>query len=648
VSPEKIEFYILEIMVLSYQMSYQFSYITPVDVDANEWDIKGVGFSSIHKSVGSVLKIGRILADSNVLHLKTPFMYCPFGASRPYNPAGPDDQKWTLQMNIEKNSNFHKKIEEFDTHMINEISKPAMCAQFLGAPEGKPYSRDVVETKYCQMLRLPADRGCCQQVTRSPPFIRVCVPITECKPNKVACTIYNKNKVISSVELDQIFGVIPPGSWCSATLVGTLWCSHVTFGVVWYVKQLVVYPTLASIPATWKAIREVEDEVEIKDDDDEDEDEDMPELIPEIRKAIREAGDSGMPELIPVTKCYDRAIREVMYDSSDEEDMIVRKRDDVDIRKIMPLSEAPSSVKDMTVAKPIQVHCGPFKLKCTGPDTLFITPSKYVLGEDTTVSQYDLHSRFYRELNGCFDGFDWDHVCIAGGLLTGLIDKKYDPTVYNDSDIDVFVYGITPGETKQHFSRVFKFFQNKFDDLWVVPLKGDNIMVVNLCTKQSRRVIQLIGMTDTNGPRQLIDHFDLSHCQIAFDGNEFLWTQEFMDTMCSRQSQILRPRTSAYRLYKSYMRGFSVMIPKHPVHVTSAQDQDMMSDYGFDIAPSTNNLSRFTIGELLSADNLALFAKKPFNSRTKDQYIKNGLVIQGTKCTDWLTNYVKTHKPMSM
>jgi len=577
-------------------MSYQFS--SPVTVEAHEWDIKNVSFATLRTMKNPTLKMGRI----QNMHLKTPFMYCPFGATHVYQNVGESQthQGWTIHMNLMEGS-FQKKTEEFDQWMLNEATNPTNWVQWLGT-KTKTFAREMVETKYCRMTKYPHRNG--ERLSQFPPFIRVSLPVTYEEPYQLSCDVYNKNKKLAPIAVNKITDTIPRECWCSATLMGTLWCSRVGFGIVWYVKQLIVYPTKESIPSNWKA----EETFKIEKDDDDDDD-----IVKDIK--LVKIDKDGVDDIETV-----KDKKRVSFEKQHETEKI--EEDDDEITYVQTRTQN-----------------DPFKLKCNGPNTLFIAPNKYSIGEETTVSRTDLYSRFFRELNGCFEGFDWDHTCIAGGLLTGLIDKKYDPTVYRDSDIDLFIYGATPEETKQHFSRVFKFFQEKFAELWVVPLKYDNVMVINL--GQSHRVIQMIGVTDTINPSQLIGRFDLSHCQIAFDGNEFLCTSEFNETMRSRQSQILRQGTSAYRLYKAYLRGFSVMIPKHPVYVKS----DQMCTYGVNETHSINNLKEFTLDKLLTDTNIASFSKMSFASQSKEQYVKDGVVIQGAKLTEWFADYLQTHTP---
>jgi hypothetical protein len=416
--------------------------------------------------------------------------------------------------------------------------------------------------------------------------MRVRLPITHA--NEVQCTVYDKTRKLTNVSADQMVKIVSRNCWCSATIVGTLWGNSCMCGVVWYVKELIVYPDQESIPSVWE-----------------------PTVSYSVEKCLVINADEDIPK-VP------------MDDDNEEE---IKEEDELPPKKHVSLT-------DVT----------PFDLQCNGPNTLFVAPSKYLIGEATTVSQYDMYSRFCREVNGCFDGFNWDHVCVAGGLLTGLIDKKYDPAVYAESDIDVFIYGSTVEEAKSHSMRVFKFLQTKFNDLWVVPYKCESIIVVNLCTGKMNRSIQLICITGITTPRQLIDKFDLSHCQIAFDGKEFICTPQCMETMRSRQTQLVGNRTSEYRLYKAYMRGFSVIIPNHPVNVKTCDETGF--SYGFaESTPIVDNLRHYTLDKLLTEDTIMVFSKMSFNPRNKEQYIKNGTAIQYCGINDWVNDYIKSHTP---
>lgn len=320
----------------------------------------------------------------------------------------------------------------------------------------------------------------------------------------------------------------------------------------------------------------------------------------------------------------------------------------------LPLTESSEHFTIEAIQRPNVTELkedGMFNLTGVGQNLLFIAPSQYSSNEKTTVSKFTLSSRLCRELNGVFDDFDWSHACISGGLLTGLSEKKYQSSVYGDSDIDLFIYGKDVEETKRYFERAFKYFQSKLTDLWVVPIGKEQCMVVNLCSSQLTRPIQLIGTIGVSGPQQLIEHFDLAHCQVAFDGDHFHYTSAFVNAMKTRTTQIMKPVTSVHRLYKTYQRGFSVVIPDHPVNVVNhKKDQHTyqqtyqqtyplpMNTYGIDI-------KYYTLDHLLSKEILEEIEKLRFNMKFKEQYVKENRVIPTETLNQWFTKYMEKHTP---
>jgi hypothetical protein len=75
--------------------------------------------------------------------------------------------------------------------------------------------------------------------------------------------------------------------------------------------------------------------------------------------------------------------------------------------------------------------------------------------------------------------------------------------------------------------------------------------------------------TDSPTPEEIIGAFDLTHCQIAYNGNEIICTPEFIQTMTTRQTNINPEIGSihAYRLVKAYLRGYSIGLPKQPIFI---------------------------------------------------------------------------------
>ena len=109
-------------------------------------------------------------------------------------------------------------------------------------------------------------------------------------------------------------------------------------------------------------------------------------------------------------------------------------------------------------------------------------------------------------------------------------------------------------------------------------------MLIDCIIKGWQRRLQLIGFvgksmlpvgqTRSNShkcptPLEVIEGFDLTHCQIAFDGNDVICTPEFVKSITNRTTTInpLVHSIHGYRLVKAYLRGYSVVQPDHNVYI---------------------------------------------------------------------------------
>ena len=149
--------------------------------------------------------------------------------------------------------------------MIDEGTKADNNVSWLGAPKTKPYSREVVESKYSRMVKFSKKDGEIQ--TQYPPFIRATFPTTFKAPYEFTCEIYDKDNNPLSVSLDpnspnSIQKVIPPGCRCSALLSGSIWCNGTGYGVTWRVAQLKVFPANGALPKGKCLVEDPDDEAE--------------------------------------------------------------------------------------------------------------------------------------------------------------------------------------------------------------------------------------------------------------------------------------------------------------------------------------------------------------------------------------------------
>ena len=231
--------------------------INYVIVSSPVWDIKSHNCGVAKNNKSGQGKSASLTYNKQKFYLKIPKMYCPFGASKP-KPKPEEKPKENEQYSINltfgdniESQTFQKKTEEFDQFMIDQACILENCVNWLGSSKTKPFSREVVDSKYKKMVKYSMKDGEIQ--TQYPPYIRAVFPTTFKAPYEFTCEIYDtKNDPIHAspnpTALDSITKMVPPGCWCTALLSGSIWCNSTGYGVTWRIAQLKVFPPKDSIP----------------------------------------------------------------------------------------------------------------------------------------------------------------------------------------------------------------------------------------------------------------------------------------------------------------------------------------------------------------------------------------------------------------
>ena len=106
--------------------------------------------------------------------------------------------------------------------------------------------------------------------------------------------------------------------------------------------------------------------------------------------------------------------------------------------------------------------------------------------------------------------------------------------------------------------------------------------------------------------------------------------------MQTHQTQIMRETTTELRLYKTYQRGFSVVMPDHPVHVKNTRDPSEIKDpYSLQkVLGLPNNIHEYTLDKLLSHEIVDSFNQKPSQED-----------FSGKVLVKWFSTYCNAHLP---
>jgi hypothetical protein len=235
-----------------------------------------------------------------------------------------------------------------------------------------------------------------------------------------------------------------------------------------------------------------------------------------------------------------------------------------------------------------------------GPDT-----SSYKQGDTISVSKMTFMHRLYEQCGTLFDApFDWDNIFLAGGFISGLLETKYDPDLYKESDIDMYICAKNCQDLSKRVMKVIEHIKTRTKNVYFIISGDPNVMLIDCLIDGWTRRLQLIGVSRTGGKTvphiECIDNspmilnvigcFDFTHCQVAFDGNEVVCTPEFIRSLTTRRTKInpLVHSIHGYRLIKAHIRGYTIIRPEHDVYI-----KNFFHRYGRSDDPEKDASSKF-------------------------------------------------------
>jgi hypothetical protein len=234
---------------------------------------------------------------------------------------------------------------------------------------------------------------------------------------------------------------------------------------------------------------------------------------------------------------------------------------------------------------------------------------QYSIGEPVTVSKLLFMHRLYEQIGTLFDPpFKWDNIFLAGGLISGLLEVKYNPELYKDSDLDMYICSISLTDLCTRMMYVLNYIREHTKNCYFLISGTQRVCLIDCIIEGFPRRLQLIGLCGTNlaglfnintkdkiksvkcpSPSDVMSTFDMTHCQVAYDGNDLICTPEFIDCMITHHT-VLNPQVQsihAYRLVKAHLRGYSIMLPKHQVYI-----KNFFHRYGVVDDPSKDEVAR--------------------------------------------------------
>lgn len=191
------------------------------------------------------------------------------------------------------------------------------------------------------------------------------------------------------------------------------------------------------------------------------------------------------------------------------------------------------------------------------PDTqkYYVNPLiNFDIGDKTIHNKNNAIKRIYELSKGIIGkDFPFSNCIIAGGYANKCLIKHEYHQQYND--IDIFLYGkIT--KKKNAFITLLRYFSKRFKNRIFYCI---NKSALTLCIEDIDINLQII-YNNAKNKIDVISEFDLTYCQVLFDGKEFLAMYNYIDTaksfMTTNSDRIVYVNT--HRAQKAKDKGYTL------------------------------------------------------------------------------------------
>eukprot|EP01090_Pellita_catalonica_P000570 TRINITY_DN10390_c0_g1_i2.p1 TRINITY_DN10390_c0_g1~~TRINITY_DN10390_c0_g1_i2.p1 ORF type:complete len:665 (-),score=119.73 TRINITY_DN10390_c0_g1_i2:35-2029(-) len=178
------------------------------------------------------------------------------------------------------------------------------------------------------------------------------------------------------------------------------------------------------------------------------------------------------------------------------------------------------------------------------------------------ATQKEFEKNFDEFTGGMFKGMDWSNVIVAGGaVLANVLGRESIQSKYKDSDIDMFVYGLTDEEANEKLKHIHSVVtKNAKGDGGVIRTRR-TVTLLNTYPYRHAQVILKIYKS----PAEILLGFDVDCCCFGYDGKKVWAMERSRRSVVKRYNLVNKTRRSATyekRLIKYAKRCFSVVVPK--------------------------------------------------------------------------------------
>lgn len=269
---------------------------------------------------------------------------------------------------------------------------------------------------------------------------------------------------------------------------------------------------------------------------------------------------------------------------------------------------------------------------------VFVSPYSKKFGNKRTCSTMTFMNCLYDETKLIYDIIDeigWDNICMAGGLISRLLDYEQietAPTLLN-SDVDLFIYGKNRTLINDKINKLYEKIKEKTQN--PVFFKYHYSSVINLITESFHKPVQII-VTNYENVYDLISDFDLSHSQVAWNGQQIIHTPKFYTSKEQRiteyaanveekagenkrnENRLINNKVQAYRLAKAYLLGYDLVKSNKKIYLRNHFDIDYNydpSNYGLYKCDKIRTFDECDINEILNNEIVEKNLNKHFVPR---------------------------------
>ena len=270
--------------------------------------------------------------------------------------------------------------------------------------------------------------------------------------------------------------------------------------------------------------------------------------------------------------------------------------------------------------------------KCIKYDNSYNCFDNYKIGESVIPPVYKILENFKRYTKNLFDNFNWSNCIMAGGMINKIVNKDFDAYLdsgaYNNSDIDIYVYGQTK-KKKEKLVYIINYLREILGYYYIVNFPN----VICLYFPTYHREIQLV-VGNYKSPLQIINDFDFSHLQILFDGKNIKGTIYNKEALQSQTSRIIKKFT--YKLIeKTYKSGF--MIENKELSIYDRERLDYIM-YDINTKHNKTNKNKYIRRDTFFENNKSIIKNVPTNLDILKQ-IKQTKNVECISC-DIDVNYI--------